>query len=27
VESLFSQWQTYMLSTGGVEPIRPVGYY
>ena len=27
VSSLFGQWQTYMTSVGGVEPLRPAGYY
>ncbi len=25
--ALFGQWQTYMTSVGGVEPLRPKGYY
>jgi arylsulfatase len=25
--SLFRQWQAYMLNVGGVEPLRPQGYY
>jgi arylsulfatase A-like enzyme len=25
--SLFHQWQAYMLNVGGVEPLRPQGYY
>jgi hypothetical protein len=27
VEQLIAEWQTYMLSNGGVEPLRPLGYY
>ena len=27
VSSLFQQWQAYMLNVGGVEPLRPIGYY
>jgi arylsulfatase len=27
VEQLYSQWQTYMLNNGGVEPLQPKGYY
>jgi len=25
--TLFGQWQTYMTRVGGVEPLRPQGYY
>ena len=24
---LYQQWQAYMTSVGGVEPLRPLGYY
>ncbi|HTZ70594.1 MAG TPA: hypothetical protein VMB71_08090, partial [Acetobacteraceae bacterium] len=27
VETMISEWQTYMLNNGGVEPLRPLGYY
>jgi arylsulfatase A-like enzyme len=27
VNALFGNWQTYMTSVGGVEPLRPAGYY
>ena len=27
VNQLFNQWSTYMLNNGGVEPVRPQGYY
>ncbi|HYQ28055.1 MAG TPA: sulfatase-like hydrolase/transferase [Polyangiaceae bacterium] len=27
VSALFGHWQTYMTSVGGVEPLRPAGYY
>ena len=27
VQTLFDQWNAYMASVGGVEPLRPVGYY
>ena len=27
VTSLFHQWQSYMSNVGGVEPLRPRGYY
>jgi len=27
VSALFGNWQTYMTSVGGVEPLRPAGYY
>jgi len=27
VNSLFQRWQAYMLNVGGVEPLRPQGYY
>ena len=27
VSSLYQQWQAYMTNVGGVEPLRPQGYY
>lgn len=27
LSALFGNWQTYMTSVGGVEPLRPRGYY
>jgi arylsulfatase len=27
LSALFGQWQTYMTTVGGVEPLRPAGYY
>jgi arylsulfatase A-like enzyme len=27
VSALFGQWQTYMTHVGGVEPLRPQGFY
>lgn len=27
IQSLVSQWNTYMSNVGGVEPLRPQGYY
>jgi arylsulfatase len=27
VEQLYAEWTNYMLANGGVEPLRPVGYY
>jgi arylsulfatase len=27
ISALFGQWQTYMTHVGGVEPLRPQGFY
>ncbi|MGF6811936.1 hypothetical protein OKW30_007128 [Paraburkholderia sp. Clong3] len=27
IDSLVQQWNDYMTSIGGVEPLRPRGYY
>ncbi|MCE4547398.1 MULTISPECIES: hypothetical protein [unclassified Caballeronia] len=27
IDSLVQQWNSYMSSVGGVEPLRPRGYY
>jgi arylsulfatase len=27
LSQLVTQWQTYMTNVGGVEPLRPIGYY
>jgi arylsulfatase A-like enzyme len=27
LSTLYQQWQSYLTSVGGVEPLRPIGYY